>query len=149
MDIVNKKNSILGDVFDNSLKSYGITVSQVSVIIMLFLSTFGFSNLFNVGVWTLSTIFSFLVVHIIRRYISSNVLSIILWSLFVMFVIIFSTMYIFYIYNITDISIFINNHKNLSSVYFAMLISIPLAFILPSFPLSKWECILKTKQNKS
>jgi hypothetical protein len=32
-----------------------------------------------------------------------------------------------------DISVFINNHKNLSSVYFSMLISIPLAFILVSY----------------
>lgn len=133
MNINNKNDNVLGEVFDNSLKSYGITVSQVSVIIMLFLSTFGFSNLFNVGVWTLSTIFSFLVVHIIRRYISSNVLSVIVWSLFLMFLVIFATMYICYIYKIIDISVFINNHRNFSSVYFSMLISIPLAFILISY----------------
>ena len=92
-----KEDGVLSAVFDSSLKSYGFTVSQVSVIIMLFLSTFGFSNLFNVGVWTLTTIFCFLVVHILRRYISSNVLYVLLFSVVSTLAILFGTLYIFHI----------------------------------------------------
>jgi len=62
--------SQFADMFQNVLKEFGTSVPQISVLVAIFVGTFGLPDYFNAGVWTVVATVSFVFVYAFKRHIS-------------------------------------------------------------------------------
>lgn len=124
------KDKSFNDFFNGILKEFGTNIPQISIIITVIIGSLGFSQLFNAGAWTITTLLCFSVIFIFRRQISSNVKA---YGIFSFLFILLGILLPLLSFTKAEIINIVNNQHILFSAYTSFFITIPLAIIIVSY----------------